>query len=133
MSKVTKALSHVGPDLDRLRRELQSIDDEARASALRSLCPCRASWEAFEQLLPLVERLKKDPNPEVRSVAMHVLEDAYEMQCSGIPTHRREATNEMLRTKRASRFGLEAEDVHAIQNRQVERRRERDRRRSDID
>lgn len=103
--------------------ELKSPDAQVRASAVRSLCPCHAGWEVFEQNIGLIEQLKKDPCEDVRASALHVFEDAGEMQSGGYPTNPREMTNEMLRTKRASRFRPDAEDVAAAQKAKTHRHR----------
>ena len=91
-------------DLERVLADLQSPEETVRGRAVGSLCPCHAGWQGFEQHMDVVARLKKDPSPSVRARALHVFADAAEMQSSGHPTNPREATNEMLRTKRASRF-----------------------------
>ncbi len=91
-------------DIERVLGDIHSDDDAVRARAVRSLCPCRSGWGAFEQHLPMIEALKKDPSPLVRKEALHLFEDAGEMQSEGVPTNPREATNEMLQTRRRSRF-----------------------------
>ena len=101
-------------DAEALRRDLASPDDAARAKAVRALCPCRMGWEAFERNIEAVSKLQKDESPAVRAAALHVFEDAGEMESSGLPTHRREGANEMLRVKRASRFRKEDEDLDAL-------------------
>ncbi|HZT40807.1 MAG TPA: hypothetical protein VFA07_01390 [Chthonomonadaceae bacterium] len=103
------------PDLNRILQDLQSPDESLRAKAVRSLCPCHAGWPLFEQHIPLVEALKKDPSSTVRANARHVFEDAAEMQSSGYPTHPREATNDMLRKKRQSRFRPDPEELEQAQ------------------
>ena len=109
-------------DADALLRDLDSPDDSARAKAVRSLCPCRLGWTAFEQGVETLYKLQKDTNPDVRAAALHVFEDAAEMESSGLPTHRSEGTNEMLRTKRASRFRKDEDDlVEARKGRGTER------------
>ncbi len=91
-------------DLDQLLRGLQSPDESIRGRAVRSLCPCHAGWTLFEQHIDLVNQLKKDPSPTVRAHALHVFQDAVEMQSNAYPTNPREVRDEMLRTRRASRF-----------------------------
>jgi hypothetical protein len=61
--------------------------------------------------MDFVARMKKDPSPRVRAVALHLFEDADEMDSSGYPTHRREVVNQMLRTKRLSRMRPFDEDL----------------------
>lgn len=100
-------------DIDLILLDLQSPDVGVRAKAVRSLCPCRVGATVFEQNLDVVDRLRKDSSPEVRANALHVFEDAMEMESEGLPTNPREATNEMLRTKRASRFRPDEEAAAA--------------------
>ena len=110
-------------EMEALRHDLESPDDAARAKAVRALCPCRLGWTAFEQSLEAVSKLRKDADPAVRAAALHVFEDAAELESSGLETHRREGTNEMLRVKRASRFSKEAEELAEIASaKKVERR-----------
>jgi len=91
-------------DLDQLLLDLRSPDENIRGRAVRLLCPCHAGWTLFEQHIDLVNQLKKDPSPTVRAHALHVFQDAVEMQSNAYPTHPREVRDEMLRTHRASRF-----------------------------
>lgn len=91
-------------DVERVLADIQSGDEVVRAKAVRSLCPCHSGWGPFEQHLPLIKALCKDPSPLVRKAALHLFEDAGEMQSDGLPTNPRESTNEMLRTRRRSRF-----------------------------
>lgn len=105
------SLPHSATDDDtRLRADLESGDEAVRARAVRSVCPCHAGWQPFEAHGDAVARLTKDESPLVRASALHVFEDAAEMESSGLPTHRREATNEMLRTRRQPRFRQNADD-----------------------
>ena len=83
---------------------LASPDDTTRARAVGALCPCRVGHEVFERHLSAVAALTHDPSPAVRKAALHVFEDAFEMQSAAYPTNPRENTNDMLRCKRASRF-----------------------------
>ena len=75
------------PDLERLKAELQSPDEAIRARPVRALCPCHAGWMPFEQHLKMVAELQKDPSPIVRAAALHVFEDAAEIESSGYPTN----------------------------------------------
>ena len=97
-------------DMERLRLDLQSPDEATRARAVRAICPCHAGWQPFEQHMKIVAELQKDVSPLVRGLAKHVFEDAAEMESSGYPTNPREINNDMLRTKRASRFPRDAEE-----------------------
>ena len=100
-------------DSMRLLSDLESSNEAVRLKALGSLCPCRAGWEIFERHMDVVVRLKKDPDPRVRARALHIFEDAGEMQSSGYPTHRREVFDEMLRKKRRSRVRPDEEELKA--------------------
>ena len=60
------------PDVD----NLDSEDAEARARAVRSLCPCRVGWTSYQEHLNEVARLAKDHDPKVRFNALHVRQDA---------------------------------------------------------
>ena len=102
-------------DPARLLSDLESSDETVRLKALGSLCPCRAGWEIFERHMDVVVRLKKDPSPRVRARALHIFEDASEMESSAYPTHRRQAVDEMLRKKRSSRFRPDDEELEAKQ------------------
>src|SRR5436305_9160496 len=114
MAAMKKRTHNPPVDEEQLLRDLQSPNTAVRARATRALCPCHGGWEIFEQQFDRVERLKKDPSPEVRAHALHVFEDAAEMQSEGYPTHPREATDEMLRTRRASRFPPDREALQAV-------------------
>lgn len=89
---------------------MQSPNEIIRAKAVGALCPCRNGWESFETHLEWAHRLTKDPSPLVRAAALHVFEDAAQMQSDGLPANPREQRSEMLRTKRASRFRPEPEE-----------------------
>ncbi len=110
----------------RLRVDLHSPDEATRARAVRSVCPCHAGWGPFEAHLDAVARLTKDESPVVRASALHVFEDAVQVESGGLPTSRREVTNEMLRTRRHSRFRRDADD----EPRSGDARRDRPRRHS---
>ena len=99
------------PDVERLGLDLQSPDAATRARAVRALCPCHGGWQLFEQHIQAVVALQKDDCPLVRAAALHVFEDAAEMESGGYPTNPREVTNDMLRTRRASRFPREPEEI----------------------
>ena len=100
-------------ELDRLPPDLQSSDEAIRAKAVRAIGPCRAGWQLFEQCMDIVEKLTKDPSPTVRALALHVFEDASEMDSSGYPTSCRQITNDMARKKRLSRFPADEEEISA--------------------
>jgi hypothetical protein len=94
----------VGEEISRLMRDIQSPDEAVRARAVRSLCPCRLGWGPFQECLKQISAMKKDPSPEVRKAALHVFQDSYEMESEGLPTNPREIRNEMLATRRRSRW-----------------------------
>ena len=114
-------------DQEQTKVDLKSPDADVRRKAVRALCPCHAGWEIFQQNLDLVARLLKDPSPCVRADARHVFQDAGEMQSEGLPTNPREMFNEMLRTKRASRFRPDAPTTVERRPRPHERRAPRQR------
>ena len=99
------------PEFERITQGLASPDRKCRARAVLVLCPCRAGWEPFEQHLDDLARLRKDPDPAVRARALHVFQDAAELQSEGYPTTPREADNEMVRTRRASRFPPDEDEL----------------------
>ena len=67
-------------DIGRLLAEMQSPDEGTRAQAVRQVCPCRLPWEVFGQLRKAAQRLQHDPSPLVRAQALHVEEDAREIE-----------------------------------------------------
>jgi len=42
------------------------------------MCPCSGSSAQYEELMPLVHELGKDPRPAVRAVALHLELDAFQ-------------------------------------------------------
>ncbi len=101
--------SNESVDVAEILEGMNSPDEAVRARAARSVCPCRLGWGPFEQCLPHVSALTKDPSPLVRKAALHVFEDAFEMESMGMPTNPREARNEMLATRRRHRWRTEEE------------------------
>ena len=95
-----------------LHQRIASDDEQIRAKAVRFLCPCHAGWQAFEENLSIVMQLTHDPSPTVRANALHVFEDAGEMEGEGITTHPSMVTNEMVKTKRKSRFRLDPDEIY---------------------
>lgn len=110
-------------DLELLLLDLQSHDETIRAKAVRSLCPCHAGWETFEQLIGVVSRLTQDSPPVVRAHALHVYEDAVKIQSLEDSAHRLEAVEEALGRKRASQFGGGEEEFRVRRSGTVKRRR----------
>ena len=130
MAKNHHARSTDPADVSRVLADMVSTDEATRARAVRAVCPCRLGWDRFEQCLDEVKKLQKDPSPAVRGAALHVFEDAYEMDNSGLPTTRQETTNEMAARKRRSRWQPEddEEDLEELQHREViERLRDQER------
>ncbi|BDI28635.1 hypothetical protein CCAX7_006860 [Capsulimonas corticalis] len=99
---------------EQLLADLQSPDETIRAKAIHAACPCEAGMELFEKHIDLLAGMKKDPSPLVRTVALHVFQDAFEGICDSFPTSRAETTNEILRTRRQSRF--KREEVETTEN-----------------
>jgi hypothetical protein len=67
-------------DIPRLLSEMQSADEHARAQAVRQVCPCRLPWDVFAPLRKAAQRLQHDPSPLVRAQALHVAENAREIE-----------------------------------------------------
>jgi hypothetical protein len=63
----------------RILAEMESPDEVVRAQAVRQVCPCRVSWDAFDRLRKAAQQLQRDPSPVVRANARHVEEDAREV------------------------------------------------------
>src|SRR5881396_37175 len=97
-------------DLEQIIAKMGSADEAARLKAVRTVCPCRMGWDGFQRCMEIVQRLNKDPSPAVRRAAMHVFEDAHEMDSSGLQTSRQEVTNEMAATRRRMRWASEDEE-----------------------
>jgi hypothetical protein len=102
-------------DFERFSQELRSADEATRARAAREICPCRLGWDVFQRCMERVEPLRKDPSPMVRKAALHVFEDAFEMESNGLPTTPQALKNEMVARRRQMRWqtddpGLETDD-----------------------
>jgi hypothetical protein len=110
MASRSPAPSAVEYDLDALLADFLSDDEATRAKAVRQVCPCRMSWDTFQRCMDLVRNLQKDPSRRVRAAALHVFEDAFEMDSSGLPTSRQEVTNEMVARRRQMRWETDEED-----------------------
>jgi len=59
-----------------LLAQLYSPDDEVRVRALHRVCPCGAGFGVCERFRGEVQRLQKDPSPQVRAAALHAEQDA---------------------------------------------------------
>lgn len=64
----------------RILAEMQSPDEQTRAHAVEQACPCRVPWDTFCQLRKAAQRLRRDPSPLVRATALHVEENAREIE-----------------------------------------------------
>ena len=69
-----------GPDADVLLAQLRPADEEVRVKALRRVCPRGAGFVVHERFGAEVRRLQKDPSPAVRAAALHVEQDACEIE-----------------------------------------------------
>jgi hypothetical protein len=67
-------------DTDTVRAGLESPDDQVRLRALRQCCPCRSGYSVYEAFRPEVSRLRKDPHPEIRRLALHIEREACEIE-----------------------------------------------------
>jgi hypothetical protein len=67
-------------------------------------------WDGFQRSMEIVAKLKKDPSPLVRRAALHVFQDAFEMESGGLPTTPQAITNEMTARKRRMRWRPEEGD-----------------------
>ena len=69
-----------GPDADVLLAQLRSADEEVQVKALHRVRPCGAGFVVHERFRAEVERLQKDPSPAIRAAALHVEQDACEIE-----------------------------------------------------
>ena len=92
-------------DLERALTNLRAADEAARAQAARELCPCRTGWNVFEQNLDTLRSMTKDPSPLVRANALHVFDDAFELENEGLPTTPQVFTNEMVARRNQMQIG----------------------------
>lgn len=60
-------------ELQRILNDLESPDAGTRAEAVRTLCPCRTSWDVPVQRY--VAAMMDDPSSSVRHEAHHVLDE----------------------------------------------------------
>ena len=90
-------------DIDSLIGDMSSPDAAVRAAALRQSCPCHVSWDAFERLRKPAQRLRRDPDSEVRRVALHLEEDARELVEMAAQLERMRDGDEAAETRRAAR------------------------------
>ena len=67
-------------DIARLLAAMQLPDEHTGAEAVRQVCPCRMPWDVFRQVRKAAQRLRDDPSPLVRANALHIEEDAREVE-----------------------------------------------------
>jgi hypothetical protein len=106
-------------DASRIASGLCDEDPKVRARAVSSVCPCRMDRPVFERFLPEVRRLRKDPNPQVRAAAAHVLQESFQMQSEGQQTRPQMVTNEMRQARCQGRW---RSDEATAQERKRQRR-----------
>jgi hypothetical protein len=63
-------------DTEMVRSGLESSDDQVRLRVLRQCCPCRSGYSVYEAFRSEVWRLRKDPHPEIRKLALHIEQEA---------------------------------------------------------
>jgi hypothetical protein len=102
-------------DLHQTLSDLHAPDEATRARAARELCPCRTDWGVFEQNLDTLRRMTKDSSPVVRANALHVFEDAFEIDNESLPTSPQTITNEMAARRRQMRWQREDEEDELAQ------------------
>ena len=122
---VNKRASWATSDIRRLVADLQASDEVVRGDAVRSLCPCDAGWEVFEQYVGVVLRLSRDRSHVVRAHALHVFEDAARMQSAGDLRYYLDAGGERIGEKRAAGFRSMEERLEARRNRKIRKRKRR--------
>jgi len=91
-------------DPEQTLADLSAADAATRARAARELCPCHSDWGVFEQNLDVLRQMTKDASPVVRANALHVFEDAFELENEGLPTTPQAVTNEMVARRRQTRW-----------------------------
>ena len=106
--------------------DLEAPGEVVRGHGVRSLCPCHAGWEVFEQHVSDVLRLLGDRNKVVRAHALHVFEDAARMQATEDLSYYLVAGEERIGEKRALGRSME-ERLEARRNRKVRKRHKRHR------
>jgi hypothetical protein len=67
-------------DIGELAVGLRSQDVQVRLKALKRACPCRSGFTAYERLRHDIQRLQKDPDPGVRRAALHIVQEACEIE-----------------------------------------------------
>lgn len=105
--------------------DVQSTDEVVRGDAVRSLCPCRVGWTAFEREVGVVLKAMSDSSRIVRAHALHVFTDAARMQADEEFEYRLQEMEELVRRKRASRFRPEENALEQRHRNKIRRRRRR--------
>ena len=114
------------PDISEIVANLQVNDEVIRGDAVRSLCPCHAGWDLFEENVGTLLRMLRDPNHLVRRRALHVFEDAGHMQSTAEADYYLETRDKNIGEKRASsRYRSMAERLEAKRERQIKKRKGR--------
>lgn len=124
---VLKLISEPAEDIESRLQDSQSPDEVVRGNVVRSLCPCHAGWDVFEQHVGLVYRLLRDPSHVVRAHALHVLEDAVRMQSAEDLRYYLEPGEEKIGEKRACYFRPMEERLEARRNRKMRKLKTRHR------
>jgi hypothetical protein len=97
-------------DIARLLAEMQSPDEHTRAEAVRQVCPCRMPWDVFRQVRKAAQRLQDDPSPLVHANALHIEEDAREIEAletlrERVAEHEERLLDAADRPRRRGRYG----------------------------
>lgn len=113
------------PDISDIVANLQVQDEVMRGDAVRSLCPCHAGWDLFEEHIAKLHQLLRDPKHLVRRHALHVFEDAARMQSAGELDYYVYARQESLGEKRSSsRYRSMDERFEARIDRQIRKNKQ---------
>ncbi len=80
MAKRTRRRCKPVPDPAAVLAGLRSPGPHARVKALHSICPGAAGFPLYERFRSEVKRLQKDPDPGVRTAALHAEHDACEIE-----------------------------------------------------
>ncbi len=67
-------------DIRSLIEAYGSSDPEIRVRALKASCPCHIPWDVYERLRKPALRLRRDPDPHVRALALHLEEDGRSLE-----------------------------------------------------
>ena len=122
---VKKRARWATPDIRRLVADLQVSDEVVRGDTVRSLCPCHAGWEVFEQHVGVVLRKLRDSSHVVPADALHVFEDAARMLATEDLQYYLEAGEERIGEKRAQGFRSMEDRLEARRNRKLRKRKKR--------